>query len=128
MDRRRQQASYFPRRDDGGGIVLIAWLSTPVAALFTAGFMVVNAIFFHALQGLTPAGREIVAQLADYRKFLSEVDADAISRVNSSEHPPPQLDSKGAYAIAFHLDLGWGEQFVTSIADLIEYADLMPAN
>ena len=27
--------------------------------------------------------------------------------------------------IAFHLDLGWGEQFVTSIAELIERADVL---
>jgi hypothetical protein len=99
-------------------------MSTSPAALLTTAFLVVNAIFYHALQGPTPAGREILEQLAEYRKFVSEVDADAISRVNSSEHAPAELHQKDAYAVAFHLDLGWGEQFVTSIPDLIECAEV----
>jgi hypothetical protein len=42
--------------------------------------------------------------------------------VNPSERVPTELNTKNAYAVAFHLDLGWGEQFVTSIADVIECA------
>jgi hypothetical protein len=109
-----------------GGVALLALLSTTVSALLTAAFMAINAVFFHAMQGPTPAGRRVLAQLADYRKFLSEVDADRISRVNSSEHVPAQLRLEDAYALAFHLDPGWGEQFLTSIADLIESAEVFP--
>ena len=108
-----------------GGVLLLALLSTTTAALLTAAFLAVNAVFFHALQAPTSAGRTIAAQLAEYRKFLAEVDADAISRTNSSEKTPSELNQKDAYALAFHLDLGWGEQFVTSIADLIESADVL---
>ena len=97
-------------------------LSSTTAALIILGFLVLNGFFFHSLQGLTPAGREVLAQLSDYSKFLSEVDADAISRLHVSDHVPAQLRPEDAYAVALHLDLGWGEQFVTSITDLVELA------
>jgi Predicted membrane protein (DUF2207) len=104
------------------GVALLAWMSTIAAALLTTAFLIVNTTFYYSLQGPTPAGRQILEQLVEYRRFLSEVDADAISRVNSSERAPDELREKDAYAIAFHVDLGWGEQFVTSIADLIEWS------
>jgi hypothetical protein len=106
------------------GVSLIAWMSAFVAALLTAAFMVLNALFFFALQGPTSAGKKILAQLNDYKKFMSEVDADAVSRVHPAERVPAQLQTKDAYAVAFHLDLGWGEQFATSIADVVERAEM----
>jgi uncharacterized protein (TIGR04222 family) len=105
-----------------GGIALFGLMSSTTAALIILGFLVINGFFFHSLQGLTPAGREVLAQISDYRKFLSEVEADVISRLHVSDHVPAQLRPEDAYAVALHLDLGWGEQFVTSITDLVELA------
>jgi hypothetical protein len=105
-----------------GGVALLGLFSSTTAALIILGFLVINGFFFHSLQGLTPAGREVLAQISDYRKFLSEVDADVISRLHVSDRVPAQLKPDDAYAVAFHLDLGWGEQFVTSITDLVELA------
>jgi Predicted membrane protein (DUF2207) len=102
-----------------GGIALLAVLSTTATALLVTAFLAVDAVFYHALQGPTADGRKIMAQLAGYRKFLAEVDADVISR-KSCETTPTDLNQKDAYAIAFHLDLGWGEQFVSTAADLVE--------
>ncbi|HEV2617619.1 MAG TPA: hypothetical protein VGU63_13530 [Candidatus Acidoferrales bacterium] len=107
-----------------GGVAFLALRSTPVAALLTAGFVAVNTIFYHSLQGPTAAGRKAVAQLREYKKFLAEVDADRISRMNACETTPSELTKKQAYAIAFHLDLGWGEQFVGSIADLVDRSEI----
>ena len=105
-----------------GGVLLLAYATSPVPALLITAILVVNAAFYFALQGPTPAGRKMLAQLADYKKFISEVDADAISRVNPASCVPAKLDAKDAYAIAFQLNLGWGEQFVTSIAGVVEWS------
>jgi len=107
-----------------GAIALLAMLSTATTALVVSAFLVVNAIFFHALQGPTAAGAEMIAQLAEYKEFLAKVDADAISRMNSCETPPSEMTQKHAYAIAFHLDLGWGQQFVDTVADLVERSEV----
>jgi hypothetical protein len=107
-----------------GGVAFLAIQSTTIAALLIAAFVGVNAAFYYALQGPTSAGRKVMTQLAGYRQFLAEVDADPISRTNSPEMTPSGLNQKHAYAIAFHLDLGWGEQFVNSIADLVESAQV----
>lgn len=107
-----------------GAIVLLAAASTVTTALIVAAFLAVNTIFFHALQGPTVAGAKMIAQLIEYKDFLAKVDADAISRMNSCENPPSELTEKHAYAIAFHLDLGWGQQFVDTVADLVERSEV----
>jgi Predicted membrane protein (DUF2207) len=58
--------------------------------------------------------RAALSQVADYQKFLSEVDADAISRMSSAEQPG-EMSRKKAFEIAFNLDKGWGQHFVDSM-------------
>jgi len=106
------------------GVGLLSIMTTPSAGIITGAFMLVNIAFFHAIQGPTSAGAEVLNRLNDYKKYLAAVDAGPISHIDSPEHPPAQLTEKSAYAIAFHLDLGWGEQFVSSIADVIECAEV----
>lgn len=107
------------------GICILALLSTTQTALLTAAFVTVNAFFYFSLQGPTTAGRKAMADLVGYKKYLSEVDADVISRTNDPGKVPANLETKHAYALAFHVDLGWGEQFVSSIAGLIESSQVL---
>lgn len=105
------------------GLAFLALASNTLTALLLGAFMAVNAVFYFALQGPSAKGKEILAELDDYKKFLSAVVADPVSRMEPSDSVPAHLDTTHAYAIAFHLDLGWGEQFVTSIANVVECAE-----
>lgn len=102
-----------------GAMVLFALLSTFLAVLLTACFLALNVLFFHALQGLSADGRKTLAQINEYKNFLAGTAADRISRMNACTSAPAEFTAEHAYAIAFHLDLGWGEQFVGAIAELI---------
>ncbi|HLW82590.1 MAG TPA: hypothetical protein VKS20_11185 [Candidatus Acidoferrales bacterium] len=102
-----------------GGIVLLGLLSTFLAALFAACFLALNTFWFHSLQGLSAEGRKILARINEYKRFLASTGADRISRMRPSTAVPAEFTAEHAYAIAFHIDLGWGEQFVGAIAELI---------
>ena len=97
----------------------MSFYSFHLGLLFLPGFVGVRQPCQSTGLGISS---DILVQLNDYKKFLSEVDAGAISQGDSPEQVPAQLDTRHPYAVAFHLDLGWGEQFVTSIADVIESA------
>ena len=107
------------------GIAALALLSSYVAAIFVASFLTVNAIFYHSLQGVTSTGKKALVQLAEYKTFLASVEADRISRLNTSSISPAKFTMEQAYAIAFHADLGWGEQFVGAITSLVERTEIL---
>lgn len=108
-----------------GGVAFLALKSSFAAALLTAAFLAVNTIFSHTLEGPTRTGKKAVAQLVEYKKFLAEVDADPISRTRVCETVPSEITKKHGYAIAFHLDMGWGEQFVDAVAEVIVRSQVM---
>jgi Predicted membrane protein (DUF2207) len=76
------------------GVGLLAMITTPSTGIIIAAFMVVNVVFFHAMQEPTATGTEVLNRLNDYKKFLSAVDAGPISHLNSPECPPEQLTEK----------------------------------
>jgi hypothetical protein len=78
--------------------------------------------FMGTIQPRSTAGREAMRKLAEYKEFLGGVEADAISRTNAEAKVPEKLTEQEAYAIALHVDLGWGEQLVEAIADAVESA------
>jgi len=90
------------------GISVLAVVTDPFTAVLIAAFMLVNGVFLHALQGTTTSGIKMAAQLKEYRQFLSSVEADPISRTDPADQVPRNFTQKGAYAIAFRLDRGWG--------------------
>jgi hypothetical protein len=108
-------------------LVLLAGLTTFNAAGVVAALLALNAIFIRTLWAPTPEGREVIYQIEDYKKFLTEVDADPVTRLQWPDGIPLHTSEKVAYALAFGIDLGWGERFVTTIAESIESASVFIA-
>lgn len=107
-----------------GGIGALAIFDSTPAALITAAFVVLNVFFMGTIQLRSAAGREMLRRLAEYKDFLGKVEADAIGRTNAAAKVPAKFTEQEGYAIALHVDLGWGEQMVEAIADAVESAAL----
>jgi hypothetical protein len=107
-----------------GGIGALSFLISAPAALIIAAFVALNIFFMGVIQVRSSAGREVLRQLAEYKDFLGKVEGDAIGRTNAAAKVPEQFTEKEAYAIALHIDLGWGEQMVEAISDAVESAQL----
>jgi Predicted membrane protein (DUF2207) len=93
-------------------LALIADLNS---ALILAAFLLLNAVFYQELHTPNAAGKKLVEEAVAYREFLGAVDAGPLARTRPDNQVPANLCTKDAYAIALHLDLGWGESFVTAL-------------
>jgi hypothetical protein len=102
-------------------VIALASIASLTSVLILAAFLLLNAVFYQLLHAPNAAGKKLLDQALAYREFLGAVDADALARTRSVDQVPANLGPKDAYAIAFHLDLGWGESLVTSLdAAIIE--------
>jgi hypothetical protein len=110
-----------------GALVLLAGLSTVNAAGVVAALLALNATFIRMLWAPTAEGRDVIYQIEEYKKFLAEVDADPVTRLQWPDGVPLRMSENVAYALAFGIDRGWGERFVTTIAESIESASVFIA-
>jgi Predicted membrane protein (DUF2207) len=101
-------------------VFAIANITSLNSALILAAFLLLNAVFYQLLHAPNAEGQKLLDQALAYREFLGAVDSDALARTRSIEQVPANLSPKDAYAIALHLDSGWGERLVTSIHAAID--------
>ena len=111
-----------------GGIAALGFLNSIPTALIIAAFVVLNILFMGAIQMRSKEGREALRQLAEFKDYFARAESDAIGRTNAEAKVPEKFTEKEAYAIALHVDLGWGEQMVEAIADAVESAQLEREN
>ncbi len=102
------------------GFIFLAVLSSTNFALLLTALVLLNATFRHALEAPTRTGRKVLAELENFREFLSRTDADRLNRENQPGKTPVTFEKYSAYAVALDVEHSWGEEFVENLVGLLQ--------
>jgi len=108
-------------------LLLMALACVSAIAFFTSwtlawqwgSFLTVNAIAALAFRTPTAEGYRVLDQIADFRAFLADVDADRVNRVNLPDGPSPSADKNWPWALALGIEHSWGEQFAAAVLNRV---------
>jgi hypothetical protein len=103
------------------GFFFLAVLSSGKFSLIVAVVVVLNAVFRHALEAPTRAGRKVLVDLENFREFLSRADADRLNRENEAGHTPAIVERYSAFAVALRVEQAWGEELVENMLEFLQY-------
>ena len=103
------------------GFSFLAYLTSLKFVLLAVALIIVNFIFRHSLEAPTSKGRKVLAELANFREFLSRADADRLNRENDPGQTPAVLEKYSAYAVALGVEHAWGEEFTANLLELLHF-------
>ena len=103
------------------GFVFLAVLSSTRFAILASSLVILNALARHVLETPTSAGRKVLAELRNFREFLSRTDSDRLNRENQPGQTPVTLEKYSAYALALDVEDAWGEEFVENLVELLQW-------
>lgn len=99
---------------------LAYWTSLKFVTLAVA-LVLINFVFQHLLEAPTGEGRKAIAELENFREFLSRADAERWNRENDPGQTPEILDKYSAYAVALDVEHAWGEEFTANLLELLQF-------
>ena len=103
------------------GFVFLAVLSSTRFAILASSLVILNALARHVLETPTSAGRKVLAELRNFREFLSRTDSDRLNRENQPGQTPVTLEKYSAYALALDVEDAWGDEFVENLVELLQW-------
>ena len=103
------------------GFIFLAVLSSTSFALLLTTVVLLNVIALHAMEAPTRTGRKVLAELENFREFLSRTDADRLNRENQPGKTPVIFEKYSAYAVALDVEHAWGEEFVGKLVGLLQF-------
>jgi hypothetical protein len=103
------------------GFSFLAYWTSLKFVLLAVALIIVNFIFRHWLEAPTSEGRKVIAELVNFREFLSRADADRLNRENDPGQTPEVLEKYSAYAIALGVEHAWGEEFTGNLLELLQF-------
>jgi hypothetical protein len=103
------------------GFSFLTYLTSLNFVLLAVALIVMNCVFRHLLEAPTDAGRKIIAELENFKEFLSRADADRLNRENQPGETPAILEKYSAYAVALDVEHAWGEEFTANLLELLQF-------
>ncbi|HUB58949.1 MAG TPA: hypothetical protein VL975_00680 [Candidatus Micrarchaeia archaeon] len=105
----------------GFGMAFLASLTSREFSGLVVAVLLVDTVFCHLMKAPTREGRRIIAELHNFREFLSRVDSDRLSLENDPGQTPRMIEAYSPYAIALDVEHAWGEEFADSLLALIQW-------
>jgi hypothetical protein len=102
------------------GFSFLAYFTSLKFVLLAVALIVMNFVFRHLLEAPTDAGREVIAELENFKEFLSRADADRLNRENQPGETPAILEKYSAFAVALDVEHAWGEEFTGNLLELLQ--------
>jgi hypothetical protein len=103
------------------GFSFLTYLTSLKFVLLAVALIVMNFVFRHLLEAPTDAGRKVIAELENFKEFLSRADADRLNRENHPGETPVMLEKYSAYAVALDVEHAWGEEFTGNLLELLQF-------
>jgi len=94
---------------------VMAWATSLWFAMQFGSYVLVNMLGWLALRAPTADGRALLDQLAEFRMFLADVDADRLNRMNAPNATSPTAEKYWGWALALDIEHTWGEQFAAAV-------------
>ncbi len=130
---KRFQPTLFSR--NVGSIVIAAAIAvlTAVAAFFASGgnsvllillccalMVTILAIFSLLIKAPTVAGRELMDEVAGFKRYLAVADRDELARLPAPDDAPPAIDANRyeqllPYAVALDVEDAWTKKFTLAV-------------
>jgi Predicted membrane protein (DUF2207) len=102
------------------GFSFLTYLTSLKFVLLAVGLIVMNFVFRHLLEAPTEEGRKVIAELDNFKEFLSRADADRLNRENQPGETPAILEKYSAFAVALDVEHAWGEEFTGNLLELLQ--------
>jgi Predicted membrane protein (DUF2207) C-terminal domain len=102
------------------GFGFLASATSSEFGLFVFAWVIVVALSRRILHAPTLAGRRVLAELEGFREFVARADSDRMNSENQPGHSPQILEKNSAYALAFGIEHGWGEEMAQDLFALIQ--------
>lgn len=100
----------------GVGIYALCSLASPATGIVTAGYGLVNFLFYRLLKAPTLEGRKVIDRIEGFKMFLSVAEAERLEHLTPADRTPELFEKYLPYALALDVEQRWSELFSDVLA------------